>query len=43
MQQSFSNDKFLIKLELHSITIETSKKDPFIENITGKIFVKKKV
>ena len=43
MQQSFSNDKFLIKLDLHSITIETSKKDPFIENITGKIFVKKKV
>ena len=43
MQQSFSNDKFLIKLELHSITIEASKKDPFIENITGKIFVKKKV
>ena len=43
MQQSFSNDKFLIKLELHSITIKTSKKDPFIENITGKIFVKKKV
>ena len=43
MQQSLSNDKFLIKLVLHSITIGTSKKDLFIENITGKIFVKKKV